>query len=478
MPPGKPSESNAMLYTVITFVALFLIAATCAVIFYLKAEDYRTQNEDTQKNMDKFATRSEQSAIAKIVGKVPDQKSVLGAMDSNLNDMVSAITGQVAADTPASVKVNDAKIEINRAMQLLVEGETVTNTDNVDLVELITLLKTTLDSARAGGSLLAKQLEDLQNSFDDAMNENRSKEQQLIDENNKERTRADEIQARYDDLEKLMNQNTEEQVQNIMNKLEAEQARVKQKQAELVTTQGKLADTDEQLQLALSKLDSIKGGVNIGIAAFKPDARIVKIEHQANVVYLDIGSDDHVYPGLTFSVYDRSTPIPEDGKGKAEIEVFEVTGSVSAAKITSSSVKNPIVPEDIVANLIWDSKTSNRFVVKGDFDFDGDGRIDADGRDKITRLIRNWGGRIVDTVTIETDFVVLGTRPEPLAVPTAEEINLDPRAETKYETSVQKGKDYDDVFARSGVLSVPVINQQRFLHLIGYHSLAAKSTPF
>lgn len=204
----------------------------------------------------------------------------------------------------------------------------------------------------------------------------------------------------------------------------------------------------------------------------------MKIENQAKIVYLDIGSDDRVYPGLTFSVYDKSAPIPEDGKGKAEIEVFEVTAGLSAAKITESSIKNPIVPNDIVANLIWDSETSNRFVVSGEFDFDGNGTIDADGKDKIGRLIRNWGGRIVDEVTIETDFVVLGTRPTALARPTSEEIELDPRVEDKYEASLQRGANYDEIFERAGTLSVPVVNHQRFLHLIGYHALASKSSPF
>jgi hypothetical protein len=84
----------------------------------------------------------------------------------------------------------------------------------------------------------------------------------------------------------------------------------------------------------------------------------------------------------------------------------------------------------------------------------------------------------VDRVTIETDFVVLGNRPIALARPSSEDIELDPRMEDKYEASLQKGRDYDGIFNRAGSLSVPVINQQRFLHLIGYHSLASKSTPF
>ncbi len=298
----------------------------------------------------------------------------------------------------------------------------------------------------------------------------------MNDEKNRFQAEADKIQAQYDELRKIMEESAEDQVQIYMDKLETEQTRLKQRNMEFLAMQDKLTDTEEQLQLAIDTLEGIKGGMNIEIAAFKADARIVSIENE--IVYLNIGSGDHVYPGLTFSVYDRSTPIPEDGKGKAEIEIFEITENVSAAKITSSSKKNPIVPEDIVANLIWDSKTSNRFVVSGEFDFDGDGAIDADGKEKIIRLIRNWGGRIVDRVTIETDFVVLGNRPIALARPSSEDIEIDPRLEDKYEASLQMGTDYDDIFTRSGSLSVPVINQQRFLHLIGYHSLASKSTPF
>jgi hypothetical protein len=39
MPAGKKYQSSAMLYTVVTFVALFIIAAAVAVVYYIKAEE-------------------------------------------------------------------------------------------------------------------------------------------------------------------------------------------------------------------------------------------------------------------------------------------------------------------------------------------------------------------------------------------------------------------------------------------------------
>ena len=43
MPAGKRQQSNAMLYTVITFVGLFLISTVIAVVFYL--QDRKTQDK-------------------------------------------------------------------------------------------------------------------------------------------------------------------------------------------------------------------------------------------------------------------------------------------------------------------------------------------------------------------------------------------------------------------------------------------------
>ncbi len=478
MPAGKSSESSAMLYTVITFVALFLVATTCAVIFYVKAEDFKTQRDASDSTMSALANSSERNSLAKIVGKTPQGKSALGTMSDHVDNMVKAITGQVADETPAAVKVNDVSIEINEVMAALVEGGIVTSIENVDLVELLGQLKSDVDNARQSGRQLAVQLETLQDDFDAAQEENLFKEKQLIDEKNRFQARADEIQAQYDELQKEMELSTVEQVKLYKDRLKNEQNKLRQRGIELQTSQTELADSRKQLNIAISKLEDIKPGVNVELVAFKPDARILRIDSQTNVVYLDVGSDDLVYPGLTFSVYDKSTPIPDDGKGKAEIEIFQVTENVSAAKINTSSKKNAIVPEDIVANLIWDSVTSNRFVVSGVFDFDGDGNYSAGDKDKISRIIQDCRGEIVAEVTVETDFVVLGIRPSPIARPTSEQIEIDPDVEKKYLASLDKGKDYDTVVARARALSVPIINQQRFLNLIGYHTLASKSSPF
>lgn len=285
------------------------------------------------------------------------------------------------------------------------------------------------------------------------------------------------MQAQYDELEALMKQSTDEQVQAVMERLDRAREQISEKNAQLEAMQARLDDTEQQLKDALAKLNEW-GRFNKEVAALQPDARIIRIDDQLGVVYLNVGSDDHVYVGLTFGVYDRNAPLPEDGKGKAEIEVFKVEKNLSMAKINRVSKKNPIVPEDVVANLVWDSETSNQFVVTGLFDFDRDGSHDEEGAVRIRELIERWGGRVVDAVTVNTDFVVLGDAPEPMEQPDPEQLEADPSLARRVQAAADAAKAYQDIIDRAERLSVPVLNQTRFLHLIGYESLAAKSTPF
>jgi len=61
-----------MLYTLITFVGLFIVATTVAVIYYVKAEELRTRSDDLQEQMDTLVSREESRSIGGIVGtKMP-----------------------------------------------------------------------------------------------------------------------------------------------------------------------------------------------------------------------------------------------------------------------------------------------------------------------------------------------------------------------------------------------------------------------
>src|SRR4030042_2294521 len=88
--------------------------------------------------------------------------------------------------------------------------------------------------------------------------------------------------------------------------------------------------------------------------------------------------------------------------------------------------RSPIAVNDVAANLVWDSDKANIFVVAGEFDLNGDGAIDRNSADKGKALIEKWGGRLADTVTFDTDFLVLGYPPQVPPRPTPEDLDADP----------------------------------------------------
>jgi len=471
-----------MLYTVITFVALFIIAAVCTVIFYVDAQDAKTKLGSQTEDMKNVAskTEAEQRNLSKVIGKKLKGKSYLGTLVSYLDDMLSHITGKLPEnDLALEEKVNNAKMKINETISTL--GESASGTygpEGIDLIQTIITLKSGLDSANHNLDQTRKMLNTLQDEFDTAVENFRIEEQRLIDEKNHYQAEADNTQKNYDQLNMQGQQSADEQVNAYMDKLKKSEVKLKQKNLDFIQLQAELDKTKQALQTAITKLEDIKPRPDIEVAAFEPDAAVVSVDMQTNTVFIDAGSNDHVYVGLTFSIYDKNAPIPEDGVGKAQIEVFGVTETVSVARLVYYSRKNPVVPEDIVVNLIWDSEKSNSFVVAGNFDFDRDGKIDHDGKEKIVQLIERWGGRIVDEVSIETDFVVLGKEPKVMRKPSRDDYEIDPMIKQRYETSQEKASQYNGILSRANTFGVPVFNLARFLNLIGYETLAAKSTPF
>jgi hypothetical protein len=482
MPAGKRQQTDVMLYTLVAFVGLFIAATTVAVIYYVKFEDQRKIANDSKSELEKWANMSEQrKGLGKIVGTIPRGKSGVGTIVNYLDGTVSLIIGGLPEDTSADIKFDTANRNTRETLELLaqeyVDFENI-DPNTVGLITTIEKLKTKLDDT--ADELLTKKEDynDLDNRFDDAMKANFEKEQTLLAEKAKYQQQVNDRKQDYYELEALMRKTTDEQVQTLMDQRDEARADRDKEHDELLKIQA-------ELKMALGRIETIQKKINdmmpppdSNVAAYKPDGKIVLIDDQTGIVHLNIGRDDRVYQGLTFPVYDKNMPIPKDGKGKAEIEVFDVRKTISAARIIPSKLKSPIILGDIIANLIWDSDQTNVFVVAGEFDLDGDKSIDYDAIVKIKALIQKWGGRATDTVSIDTDFLVLGTAPKVLTKPTFEVIEVDPMAMEKYQASVQKAAHYNQVQNRAEAFSIPVFNYERFLYFLGYKTQAGKAGAF
>jgi hypothetical protein len=472
------SQSNAMLYALITFVALFIIATVFAVVYYIKSEEYRTLSENDQTKLEEVANRTEQGALTRIVGKPEEGKSYLWTMQKVTDDLYAFILGQQpSADIPATVKFNEISMAID-SLNKNVLGPDVNpavGLNGVGLLKTIEDLKQKLDTARADSASKQGIIDTLQLDLADAAAKAEQERQAYVAELDQFQAQVDQIRNRFDSLQKNIQDSNAEQLLAFQNKLEEEQARLRQKQSDLQETEKKLGESDTLLKEAMNKLEAIKPKPDKEVQAYQPDAQIVRVDLQNGIVYLDAGVNDHVYRGLTFAIYDRNKPITEEGQNKAEVEVFQVAEQVCAARIIKSDKKNPVVMEDLVINLIWDRKSTNQFVVTGDFDFNNDGRIDADGHQRIRELIERWGGKITDDISVDTDFLVIGSAPAGVRRPTQEELDIDPMAQQRYELSGQKSQSYNKLLQKANDLGIPVFNQKRFMYLIGYDTLLNKN---
>ncbi|UCG58259.1 MAG: hypothetical protein JSU70_01885 [Phycisphaerales bacterium] len=479
MPVGKRQQSNAMLYTLITFVGLFVVATSAAVIYYVKAEEYRTQGTELETQINDLADREEMRKLSTLIG-AKTSKSRLGTMIEYLDKTTALVIGAPLDPNSAEVKVNNADREAKEALamaQECIELETL-DPNTTGLVSVVNKMKANLDNTKNELASCQKNLNDLQERFKAATAESFDKEKKLETEKEEYHQQVLDVTQKYEELRLLMEQTSDERAQALLAQLNEERAKLQNVNDELLKTQAELQMTNDRMKSTLDRLQESEPLPDREVAAYTPDGKVVLIDEPAQVVHLDIGTEDHVYQGLTFSVYDKGMPIPKDGKPKAEIEVFATAKTISAARITRSEIANPIGIGDLVANLVWDGAKANIFVVVGEFDLDGDGTTEYDAIDRIGTLIEKWGGTVANDVTAHTDFVVLGNQPQVLAKPTFEQLDLDPLANEKYAEAQERLQRYKDIERRAQALWIPVFKYERFLYFIGYKGQISKAGAF
>lgn len=479
---GKKSSGDSTLYALIAFVALFIVAATVAVVFYLKFEEQRGIADTAQRRLDEIVSPSELQRIGSLVGtdegpKKTRLKSVLDYLDT----AVSLIVPGVPPDTSAEVKVQQAEAKVKETVaEIIKQNPELSDVDpNSSMLQMTDQLRTVLANTKTSEATAKEDLKTLQDRFDDAMKASLEKEQALLEEKEKFQQQYEKARAGYDELKDLLEKKTDEQVQDLYAKLDEERTGHEETDSQLLRTQAELRTAEERIQRTLKEdVWPIKPPPDVEAKAFEPDGKVLLVDSQSKIVHINLGSNDHVYRGLTFSIYDKNQPIPRDGKGKGEIEVYKAGEDISEARIVRSEKRNPIVVDDIVANLIWDAGQVNTFVIAGDFDLNDDRVNDADGVDKLKGLVKKWGGKVDDNVNVNTDFVVLGTQPVVPPRPTLEQMEIYPDAMDKYDRAVERLNRYKDIQSQAEALWIPILNADRFLYFIGYKTRAGEPGAF
>jgi hypothetical protein len=197
--------------------------------------------------------------------------------------------------------------------------------------------------------------------------------------------------------------------------------------------------------------------------------KVIRVSSSGQYVYIDLGKANHVSVGLSFAVYssEKGVGSGKHSGGKGSIVITKVGQFASVARITHVARNQAIYPGDIIANPVY-SRDLNRhytFVVYGDFDVNGNGVPTAAGRQQIIRMIKAWGGKVVNHLTSQTDFLVLGSPPSTTVAPGT------PSPDNSALSAMQKVSlsNYEALQSKAQSLSIPVLDANRFLAMVGYY---------
>lgn len=235
-----------------------------------------------------------------------------------------------------------------------------------------------------------------------------------------------------------------------------------------------VTDLQEQLAVSRGMIASLRGErsgqmLRPDDEAALVDGSVVSINPAERQVVLGIGRRDNVVLGMTFSVYGSASQIRPDAdgeypQGKAALEVISIDESTSTARVLAETRGNPVVPGDVIANPIYDPNKVYTFVVFGAFDADRDGVTTPRERTDLVATIESWGGRVVDELTGDVDFLVLGSRP---ALPPRPDTTAPVEVMLRWIQLDQGVRRYDELFRQSGATGIPVLNENRLYTLLG-----------
>ena len=225
--------------------------------------------------------------------------------------------------------------------------------------------------------------------------------------------------------------------------------------------------TDENSDLK-STVDALRGAVVESPAVTLPDAQIVALNAADQKVFLDIGRGDGLRLGMAFNVFeaDDLVKISDPGaQGKAIVEIINVEADKSVGRIVSRNGRARVDVGDVVVNVVYDPNRTFSFHVFGQFDLDFDRKPDIRDRERIEAIVGRSGGQLADALSFDTDYLVLGAEP---SFPNKPDDELDLVLMREYRVGLENFQAYQDLLGTAQGLGIPVLNQSRFLDLVGY----------
>jgi len=509
--PARGGGITTVHIWLIVFVALWLVSTVLAVLLYTGREELVAAADEAEDRAERLMRRNEATRFNVYMDKAGDRQSLAAVLDNERVAMARLIG--VDETTSASAAANLVNEETAGIAEGAPAGADLPDLENTDLLTVVNRLQAAWKAQAQAVVDTRKRLAGVSQELDQATGqrdaEKKKHESEIAQlEKKLEQIEADKNAAitKKDQQIKAGQQKVTEVQDKLGKQLVDSQKRLSTARKESAELQRKLNHMKDQLKQFRPKVASL------GLAA-QADGEVIRARADEALVYINLGKRDHLMPGLRFGVFSPSAHVelftsdveptteqqPGEGgraakakaakaenlareqerllRGKATIEVVGIHDRTAECRVIESAPTDPIVPGDLVVNVVYDRNRKYRFVVEGQFDIDGDGRFDPEGRQKIQAWIETWGGEVVTlpkTVApggwgmgLETvDFLVLGVAPP--RPPRGQADAAKPEVRRRNEDLQRAYDRFVSIKREARDLSLAVLTQSQFLRFIGH----------
>ncbi len=478
-----PGSGKGAIFAAAFFAITTLTATILAIVAYGDLDKQRKDAEQARQELRNFATDAELSTtdVGRLLGEAKkNNRSAYKFQGEQIDGLKRFLTGDVNAS------VTDIGKQL-RAVGVP-EGQAVVNVIT-DLRDKNDVKDKNIEGLQAEIASNKKDLQGLATRYESVKGE-REKQVKVLEE---AITKLQgEIEVHRKNTDKTLaeaNQKHEETQAQAAERLLAAQNQAKALQTEITRLEIRVKELRSVIAETSPKPDHLVGQI---------DGRILSVNPDQNLVYVNIGRRDHLQLGTTFEVYDpvRGIEVTKDSatgkinlkRGKATIEVMELDDDTAVCRVIRSLRSQTILAKDLIANIAYDRKRQFKFFVFGNFDLDGDGTHTLADYNLVVELIRKWGGKVVREedrresvvallgeqkagelqLPLDTDYIVIGSEPEPPA-PLKEEQKANPDEVKAWLEAQKTWQKFSQIQDQARQLAVPIINQHRFLDLVGYY---------
>ncbi|MEI8197084.1 MAG: hypothetical protein WCI73_14390, partial [Phycisphaerae bacterium] len=353
----RPARSTPP-YALIVFIFLFFVAGCLAAFFYVQGGKQVAEAKDDQNQLNLIANRGERGtsgdvatllANANAYRNSPGGGAKLTAIGEAMRE-INALKSKIGSSGSVADLTNASKGTIDQAITEASVGS--------DVHTLLAALKVAADTAKIQGdkaTQLEKNLRAAQLAYDQAVAE---KDKAVATQKRMADDRSDDLKKKDADITAL---HTE---QDAANKAHNDKVSQLQRDFELQLRNQVVKVQEAQQALATLQVEydklrgdskALRGGPKVA-QGLDSVGKILRVNPNDNEVWINLGRQEHVSPGLTFAVYDPKigASFAADAKGKhGDLEVIEVGDHESLARTTHTGKGQAVLLNDAISNPVY-----------------------------------------------------------------------------------------------------------------------------